>query len=236
MLLCATLVRSDPPANLVLVDAKGRIRFITTDLATRLGASPEGLARQPVSDLMPQPWNCLHSTHLFKEAEASMAAVGVAISGDMAAHSGLHAVHSVSTHGHQGQGHHGHGQHGHGHNAHHGHHGHHGHGSHGHHGHGHTRNSIADAVHLAASQSQRHSSTGGKPTGGFVPGSGAGNLGAGAGGSNVIAGPPGSCLAGATVILGSSSKVQNYYKVQVRRPEGACRPPMAVYCPYLCSA
>ncbi|GFR50532.1 hypothetical protein Agub_g12802 [Astrephomene gubernaculifera] len=88
-LVCVTLTRTGPPDNLVLVDGRGRIGFITSELAAALGASPEGLARQPIADLLPQPWNALHASGgggWLREAEASMGDVGFEIRGDHQTH------------------------------------------------------------------------------------------------------------------------------------------------------
>ncbi len=57
-LLCATLVRSGLSPWLVLVDGRGKIGFISADLAAALGGSAEGLLHQSVADLMPQVCRC----------------------------------------------------------------------------------------------------------------------------------------------------------------------------------
>jgi hypothetical protein len=49
------------------------------------------------------------------------------------------------------------------------------------------------------------------PSSVWVPGSGAG------GEPEGVPGPPGSCLGGTTVVLGASSKVQDYFRLQVSR-------------------
>ncbi|GIL45019.1 hypothetical protein Vafri_2438, partial [Volvox africanus] len=235
VLLCATLTRTDPPDSLVLVDGRGRIGFITSELAEALGATPEGLARQPIADLLPQPWNALHANGgggWLREAEASMGAIGSEIQGDHQTHpplglEGMLGMHHLTMHGNGGIV-------------------------------GSSESPAAAAVHhranllqllqgsssnngVAASGSVRAGTNGGRMggcafgSGGKGAGGGGGGAGGGgsAGGGGVYGGatttPPGSCLAGATVVLGSSSKVQDYYRVEVsRRGETSTGQPMRV--------
>ncbi|EFJ49262.1 phosphate acetyltransferase [Volvox carteri f. nagariensis] len=221
VLLCATLTRTDPPDSLVLVDGRGRIGFITSELAEALGATPEGLARQPIADLLPQPWNALHANGgggWLREAEASMGGLGSEIQGDHQTHPppGLEGVlgmhHLMHASGFGGGG---------------------------------DSSSAAPSQHHRVSQlqvMQASGSTSGGGGGGGRPGGGRASGGGGRGGGgngtgsngaggygSVTTAPPGSCLAGATVVLGSSSKVQDYYRVEVsRRGETVTGQPMRV--------
>ncbi|KAG2494212.1 hypothetical protein HYH03_007568 [Edaphochlamys debaryana] len=222
-LICATFTRTDPPANLVLVDGRGKIGFITSELATALGASPEGLAKQAVSDLLPQPWNLLHSAGgglggWFRQAESSMGNVGYEIKGDHAASAGVVAAAAAVLHGaHLPKAHSNH----------------HGHGSHGPLALPVGRDMVrraSMAIHvLTASSHMNHMMTAIADAAAEAEVAARAAAGVGYGMDGSEAAPPGSCLRGATVILGSSSKVQDYYRVEVSsRGENAEGQPMRV--------
>ncbi|KAG2440500.1 hypothetical protein HYH02_010378 [Chlamydomonas schloesseri] len=75
-----TLRRTGPPHLLALTGPGGKIRYIASELARALGTSPSALYRQPLGDIMPQPWSTLHSVWI-KSVTAMGPAAATYVSG-----------------------------------------------------------------------------------------------------------------------------------------------------------
>ncbi|GFR41359.1 hypothetical protein Agub_g2042 [Astrephomene gubernaculifera] len=76
-----TLRRNGPAHLLALTGPSGRVRYIASELARALGTSPSALYRQPLGDIMPQPWGTLHAAWIKTMGGASAAAPGVIVPG-----------------------------------------------------------------------------------------------------------------------------------------------------------
>ncbi|GIL43455.1 hypothetical protein Vafri_932 [Volvox africanus] len=79
-----TLRRNGPAHLLALTGPSGRVRYIASELARALGTSPSALYRQPLGDIMPQPWGTLHAAWIKSmggQSAIAAAAIGAIVPG-----------------------------------------------------------------------------------------------------------------------------------------------------------
>ncbi|KXZ56448.1 hypothetical protein GPECTOR_1g400 [Gonium pectorale] len=76
-----TLRRNDPPHLLAITGPSGRVRYIASELARALGTSPSALYRQPLGEIMPQPWGTLHSAWIKSMGSGAAAAAAASAQG-----------------------------------------------------------------------------------------------------------------------------------------------------------
>ncbi|KAG2446182.1 hypothetical protein HXX76_000775 [Chlamydomonas incerta] len=195
-----TLRRTGPPHLLALTGPGGKIRYIASELARALGTSPSALHRQPLGDIMPQPWGTLHSAWI-KSVSAMGPAAATYVSGAIGGMAAAAAAAAAAGGGRPG--------------------GNMSSGSGGMNAGGGPRSS---AIGSALVYSDMHGL--GRMAGlgggfGAGPGGGGGYGGGGGGyGGAVEAGTsmhvaPGSCRSGITTVLGSSLRQQGYYRLRI---------------------